>query len=190
MNRQRVFLFIVGGYLWLMMILLGSIVLETFMVYPNVFHDPPKSLTTALEFMTIRAPSDFYPRLGFSTWVFGAASLVAAWRVRPARYWIALSVAMIVSEGLVSMAFFWPRNTILFIEGPAVHSAAVLRQTAEEFQRMHWWRVVFNAIGSAAVFAGFLRLYRHTLTLESSDQRASSHERDVRVIVGRQRHGD
>jgi hypothetical protein len=62
------------------------------------------------------------------------------------------------------MAFFWPRNTILFIEGPAVHSAEVLRQTAGEFQRMHWWRVVFNAIGAAAVFTGFLRLYRHTLT--------------------------
>ena len=114
--------------------------------------------------MTIRAPSDFYPPLGFSTWVFGAASLIAAWRVRPARYWIALSVAMIVSEGLFSMAFFWPRNTILFIEGTAVHSADVLRQTAEEFQRMHWWRVVFNAIGAAAVFTGFLRLYQHTLT--------------------------
>jgi hypothetical protein len=57
MNRQRITLVIVGGYLWLMMILLGSIVLETFMVYPNVFHDPPGSLTRALEFMAIRAPS-------------------------------------------------------------------------------------------------------------------------------------
>jgi hypothetical protein len=164
MNRHRIRLLIVGAYLWLMMILLGSIVLETFMVYPNIFHDPPESLTTALEFMTIRAPSDFYPPFGFLTWVCGAASLVAAWRVRSARYWIGLSVAMIVSEGLVSMAFFWPRNTILFIEGPAVHSADVLRQTADEFQHMHWWRVSFNAIGPAAVFTGFLKLHRHTLT--------------------------
>jgi hypothetical protein len=62
------------------------------------------------------------------------------------------------------MAFFWPRNTILFIEGPAVHSADVLRQTVDEFQHLHWWRVAFNAIGSAAVFIGFLKLYRHTLT--------------------------
>ena len=81
MHRQRITLFIVGAYLWLMMILLGSIVLETFMVYPNIFHDPPKSLTTALEFMAVRAPSDFYPPLGFLSWVFGAASLVAAWPV-------------------------------------------------------------------------------------------------------------
>ena len=44
-----------------------------------------------------------------------------------------------------------------------MHSAEVLRQTAAEFQRMHWSRLVFNAIGSAAVFTGFLRLYRETL---------------------------
>jgi hypothetical protein len=41
MNRQRIILFIVGGHLWLMMILLGSIVLETLMVYPNIFTTPP-----------------------------------------------------------------------------------------------------------------------------------------------------
>ena len=164
MNRQQITLFIVGTYLWLKMNLLSSIVLETFMVYPNIFHDPPESLTTALEFMAIRAPSDFYPPLGFLSWVCSAASLIAAWRVRPARCWIGLSVAMIVSEGLVSMAFFWPRNTILFIEGPAVHATDVLRRTADEFQRMHWWRVVFNAIGSGAAFTGFLRIYRQTLT--------------------------
>ncbi len=34
---------IVLVYLWTMMILLGAIVLETFMVYPNIFHDPPRS---------------------------------------------------------------------------------------------------------------------------------------------------
>ena len=41
-------LLVVGSYLWVMMILFGSIVLETFMVYPNVFHDPPASFATAL----------------------------------------------------------------------------------------------------------------------------------------------
>src|SRR3712207_7412585 len=38
-------------YLWTMMILLGAIVLETFMVYPNIFHDPPASLALAMEFL-------------------------------------------------------------------------------------------------------------------------------------------
>src|SRR5262249_45029868 len=143
-RRQRIVLFIVGSYLWIMMILLGSIILETFMVYPNIFYDPPASFEAGLAFMKVRTPHDFYPPPRFFRWLLGAASLVAAWPVRHARYWVLASLAMIVAEGLFSIAFFWPRNTIMFVEGPAVHSAAVLRQAAEEFQRMHWWRVALQ----------------------------------------------
>jgi hypothetical protein len=38
------------------------------------------------------------------------------------------SVAMIVCEGLFSMVFFWPRNTIMFVESPAVHATEILIQ--------------------------------------------------------------
>ncbi len=167
--RERIAFIVLLSYLWVMMILLGSIMLETFMVYPNIFHDPPDSFATALEFMKVRAPHDFYPPLGLFSWVTGAASLIVGWKVRPARYWIVVSLAMIVGEGLVSMVFFWPRNTIMFIEGPAVHSAEVLRRTALEFQRLHWLRVGFNAIGSAAMFTAFLKYHRHIVTASTTD---------------------
>jgi hypothetical protein len=143
-----------------MMILLGSIVMETFMIYPNIFHDPPSSFETALAFMQVRAPSDFFPPLGFLSWVTGAAAIAAGWPTRSARSWIAASVAMILAEGLFSMAFFWPRNTVMFVEGQAVHSTEVLRQAAREFQALHWGRVAFNAAGAAFIFVGFLKFYR------------------------------
>jgi hypothetical protein len=57
----------------------------------------------------------------------------------------------------------------MFIEGPAVHSAEFLRQTAQEFQTLHWSRLLFNAVGSALIFTGFLKFYRHTIT--SQDMR-------------------
>ena len=157
---MRWVLVVVGAYAWLMMILLGSIVLETFMVYPNIFHDPPASLTTALAFMKVRAPSDFYPPLGFLSWVLGAASTIAVWRTRPARRWMLLSLSMIVCEGVLSMVFFWPRNTIMFIEGPQVHSPEVLRQAALEFERLHWLRVACNTVASSAACASFVACYR------------------------------
>jgi Domain of unknown function (DUF1772) len=165
-NRERMSLLVLGCYLWVMMILFGSIILETFMVYPNVFHDPPASFATALEFMKIRAPHDFFPPLGFASWGLGAASIASVWSARPARDWLLLSTAMILAEGIVSMAFFWPRNTIMFVEGPAVHSVAVLRQAAEEFQQLHWLRVAFNAVSAAATFAGFLAYYRRILVAQ------------------------
>ena len=67
------------------------------------------------------------------------------------------------------MALFWPRNTIMFVEGLAVHSAAFLRQTAQEFETLHWLRVVFNAAGSALIFSGFLKFYRQMLLAPARD---------------------
>lgn len=150
-------------YLWVMMILLGSIVLETLMIYPNIFEDPPASFAVALEFMDVRAPSDFFPPLGFASWVAGVLSLILGWRAKAARWWILGSLLMIVGEGLASMTLFWPRNTIMFVEGPAVHSAEFLRQTAVEFQSLHWLRVGFNVAGSVLIFTGFLKFYRQTV---------------------------
>jgi hypothetical protein len=167
--RQRLAFWIILAYLWVMMILLGAIVMETFMVYPNVFHDPPRSLEVGLQFMSVRAPSDFFPPLGLLSWVSGAGALILGWRVKSARYWILLSVLMIVCEGLFSMAFFWPRNEIMFIEGTAVHSAEFLRQVAREFQTLHWARVGFNVAACASIFVGFLRYYRHMLASEGSE---------------------
>ena len=168
MKRNTLTFWVILIYLWVMLILLGSIVLETFMFYPNIFADPPASFAVALQFMAVSAPSDFFPPLGFASWVTGVASVILGWRVKSARWWILGSLLMIVGEGLASMALFWPRNTIMFIEGPAVHSAEFLRQTATEFQNLHWLRVGFNAIGSVLIFTGFLKLYRHTIIAEQA----------------------
>src|SRR5918995_5597359 len=168
MKRQQIAFAFALVYLWVMMILLGSIVLETFMVYPNIFHDAPRSLETAMEFMAVSTPGDFFPTLGFLSWLTGIGTLIFGWRVKSARYWILISLMMIAFEGLFSMTFFWPRNTIMFTEGTEVHSDAYLKQIAQEFQTLHWSRLAFNAAGSASIFIGFLRFYRHLLTSQGT----------------------
>ena len=176
MKMQQITFSVILAYLWVMMILLGSIILETFMIYPNIFRNPPESLELSMQFMALRAPNDFFPPLGFLSWVTGIGSLILGWRVKSARYWIAGSILMIVGEGVASMALFWPRNTIMFIEGLAVHTPEFLRQTAREFEAMHWLRVGFNAIGSMLIF------YRFSEVLSSPAHR--------RVVVQAWRSGD
>lgn len=168
MKREPITFAVMLAYLWVMMIMLGSIILETWMIYPNIFHNPPESFKIALEFMSVRSPHDFFPPIGLLSWVTGIGSLIVGWRVKSTRYWILGSLLMIVSEGLFSMAFFWPRNTIMFVEGTAVHSAEFLRQTANEFQNLHWARVAFNAVGSASIFIGFLKFYHHSILAEKA----------------------
>ena len=161
---QRLVFPVVTAYLWVMMVLFGAIVLETFMIYPNVFAAPPESLELAMDFMSVSGPSDFFPPLGFLSWVLGAGALVLSWRVEEARWWILFSLAMIVCEGVASMLFFWPRNEIMFVEGLEVHSAEYLEQVAHEFETWHWRsRMGFNALAAVSAFVGFMRLYRHRL---------------------------
>jgi hypothetical protein len=136
-KKQRIAFAFTLAYLWVMIILLGSILFDTLVLYPNIFHDVPPSLETATEFMAVSGPGDFFPPLGILSWLTGIGSLVLNWRVKSARYWILASLIMIVCQGLISMVFFWPRNTIMFAEGTAVHSVALLQQTAQEFQTGH-----------------------------------------------------
>ena len=164
MKKQQIAFALTLSYLWVMMTLLGSILFDTLVLYPNIFHDVPRSLETAMEFMVVRGPGDFFPLLGLLSWLTGIGSLVLIWRTKSARHWILGSMIMILCQGLVSMAFFWPRNTIMFAEGTAIHSVAYLKQTAQEFQAGHWLRVAFNAAASTLAFMGFLKFYRYRIT--------------------------
>ncbi|MFC7441568.1 hypothetical protein [Laceyella putida] len=147
--------------LWVLMSLLGAILCETLMIYPNIFYDIPRSFEIGMKFMVVRGPHDFFPPMGMLAMLTGVGSLIFNWRVKSARYWILGSVMIVfLGEFLLSMAYFWPRNTIMFEEGAAVHSVAVLEQTAQEFQAGHWLRVAGCAAASALSFMGFLKIYR------------------------------
>jgi hypothetical protein len=158
-----------------MMILLGAIILETFMIYPNVFADPPASLALTMDFLAVSGPSDFFPPLGFVCWVSAVAALVLCWPHRRARWLLVLSLAMILAEGVVSITYFWPRNEIMFVEGLAVHSADTLIRVAAEFETWHWRsRMGFNLVSAAAAFAAFTSVHRILVRSGSDGQDATS----------------
>src|SRR5215217_597759 len=46
-KKQRIAFAFTLTYLWVMLILLGSILFDTLVLYPNIFHDVPRSLETA-----------------------------------------------------------------------------------------------------------------------------------------------
>jgi hypothetical protein len=163
MKKKQITFAFVLAHAWVLMIFLGALVFDTLIVYPNTFHDVPRSLETAMAFATVRGPGDFFPPLGFVSWITGVGSLILAWRVKPARYWIIGSLIVMVCEGLFSMAFFWPRNTIMFTEGTAVHSVTFLKQTAQEIEVGHWIRFALGSSAATTSFMGFLMFYRYRI---------------------------
>jgi Domain of unknown function (DUF1772) len=164
MKKQQIAFAFILTYLWVLLIFLGAILFETLILYPDIFHDVPRSLETAMAFMVVRGPHDFFPPVGILAMLTGIGSLILGRRVKSARYLILGSVIIIfVGEFLFSMAFFWPRNTIMS-EGTAVHSVAYLKQTAQEFQTGHWLRLAMSAAAAALSFMGFLKFYRYRIT--------------------------
>jgi len=161
MDRQRkLTLLTVMLHLWVQWIMLGSMLLNTFMVYPNIFHDIPASLDTAMAFMQVASPHTYFPPLGLASWVSGGLAILFSWKYKQARMLIIGSVLMMFAEGAASVLWEWPRNEIMFIEGPAVHSAEILKQVYNEFIVVHWFRVLCNILGSILIFLGFLKVYR------------------------------
>lgn len=152
-------------YVWVAMVAFGGILVETIVIYPNVFHDPPASLARAVGFFEVTGPADLFPPMGALTVALAVASAALLWRVRPARPWVLASLAsLLVGEFLFSVLYFWPRNEIMFTEGIAVHSAEVLRRTAVEFETGHWVRLAVSGLTAVLAFTAHQRSHRAEVT--------------------------
>jgi hypothetical protein len=153
------------AHLWAMMTFLGGIGAVTFVIHPNVFHDVPRSLETTMSFAVARGPSDFLGPVGLVAILTGFVAVILGWRVRAARYGILGGVVLLIlGEIVFSILFFWPRNTILFVEGTRVHPVGVLERAAWEFRAGHWLRLALAAIAAACSFLGFLDFHRHRIS--------------------------
>ncbi|MBF0659939.1 DUF1772 domain-containing protein [Rhodococcus sp. (in: high G+C Gram-positive bacteria)] len=149
---------VIVAYSWVTLIAFGAILTETVILYPNVFHDPPASLDLTVEFMSEAGPSDFFPPLGALTVALAAASVFLLRRDKKLRPWaVASLISLVFGEFAFSAFYFWPRNTIMFDEGTAVHSVEVLRQTAVEFETGHWVRLTMSGVTAVLAFVALFK---------------------------------
>jgi hypothetical protein len=154
---------------WAALINLGAILGEAVMLYPNIFRDPPASLLLAREFIVAGGPNDFFPPLGLGIILTAAVAVVLTWRTPSVRWWfVAATVTFVCCEFLLSAGYFWPRNTIMFVDPPGTHPDEYLRQVAAQFETGHWVRVIGAAVTAVASFTGLLRTYRLRVAAQTS----------------------
>ena len=167
MSRTTLTTVALVALVWTAMLSFGGVAAETVMLYPNIFGDAPASLDRAREFLVAGGPSDYFPPLGATVVLSSLAATVLTWRVPRLRWWIVGAAAVfVVCEFLFSVAFFWPRNEIMFVDPAGTHSAEYLRQVAEEFVAGHRVRLVGGAVTSALAFTALLRWVRATAPAE------------------------
>jgi hypothetical protein len=159
-SYRLVFVFI---YVYLQVIMTGTIVFQTFVMYPNIFMDPPASLQLSMQFFKAVTPGDFFPPFGGAIVLTGSVALLVSFRVKKVfRYLLASVVFLFLGDGVLSILYFWPRNTILFVEGIQKHSAETLQQVSKEFYRAHFVRLFTSSAASFCALIGLLRFYPQT----------------------------
>lgn len=146
-------------FAWVAITAFSGVLIETLLIYPNIFGDVPASLVRSTGFFSEVGPGDVFPALGLATLLTGLATIAVTWPLRPARIRALAAVAVaLVGEFGFSAWFFWPRNTVLFVEGPAVHPAGELVRVAWEFETGHWLRLAVCGVTAVLAFSALLRV--------------------------------
>jgi hypothetical protein len=157
-TREQFVLELLTIYMWLLMLVFGGVVCETFIVYPNVFHHVPESLAIARKFAVVAGPGTYFPPLGAATMITGLVSLFFTWRSQSVRKYLMISLGLFFfGEFIFSVLFFWPKNDIMFGKNAELQSAAYLQKIATQFRTGHWVRVLVSGISATIMFGGYIR---------------------------------
>ncbi|MFP5072768.1 DUF1772 domain-containing protein [Pseudonocardia nantongensis] len=146
-------------FAWVAITTFSGVLIETLLIYPNIFADVPTSLVRGTAFFSEVGPGDVFPVLGLATLVTGVATIAVTSRLRAARFRALAAVAVtLAGEFGFSAWFFWPRNTVMFVEGPAVHAAGELVRVAWEFETGHWLRLALCGVTAVLASSALLRV--------------------------------
>ena len=90
--------------------------------------------------------------------------MLLTWRAPRVRWLLAAALAVyLCCEFLFSAWFFWPRNTIMFVDPVGTHPDEYLRIVAAEFDAAHWVRVIGGGVTAALAATGSLAWYRRVV---------------------------
>ncbi|WP_336085539.1 hypothetical protein [Nocardia sp. SSK8] len=140
-----------------------TMIAETVFLYPNYFHDIPRSLIVADEFTAAVSVGSVMRPLGAVLMVTAiVATAVSVW-ARTARVWTVASLVSLVSGlFLLSALYLWERWTILFDERDQ-HTIEELRRTVREVEVAHSVRIVLGALTAVFAVVAAVRTYRARL---------------------------
>jgi hypothetical protein len=158
MKKNNLQIILAATFAWVLTLLAGSLLFDTFVLYPNIFYDVPASLEAATQFLRHGSPGKFFPPLGAAIILLGIVSIIVNRRNKTLLISCTISFVLIVAgEFAFSAYFFWPKNEIMFVAGAKVHTTEVLKSTAEAFRKLHWVRLLISILASFVAMAGLVK---------------------------------
>ncbi len=143
----------------LVFMLLGAGVLDTYVSFPNWFHNVPDSVATARQFYSFRNPGMVFIPLLLLVILSGVGFVVAAWKVEPARIWVLVGTVLFVAIAVLNVGFIYPRIVTLVGTGSEMQTLEALQAAAQEMQVLIQVRLVLTIIGTGFAVFGLWRFY-------------------------------
>lgn len=151
------------------MIIFGAALFIAFVIYPNWFHDVPRSLEIGREFFVVKNFGGLSRPLVSLFALAGFGFLLFGWRAKSARYWILSSVLLGAAVEMAASKFFQPRLEIMS-QSTALHSAAYLQQVVQELQAAYWLKLGAMFVAVALSWIGLVKFHRHKVLSEAGKQ--------------------
>jgi hypothetical protein len=153
------------------LILLIAITFASGLLFVNVYnsivdacnwgHDIPNSLSAARNYMSVANPGTFFRVVSPASQVIALIALILCWRAGwTVRVLCAIALVLAVSCDLLTFAYFYPRNDIMFVQ-PINADTEFLKKTWSEWTFMNWPR---SGILIVQVIIDYLALLRVTKT--------------------------
>lgn len=153
-NREKLMKKIcVFASLALMAVVLGVNVYNSIVDARSWSANIPDSILTARNYFKTVNPGTFFRTASPLNQVLALAALVVCWKSgRKARLYFGLAFVIAVLTDVLTFAYFYPRNDILF--RAAQPSADVLAKICSEWSTMNWVRSLILAVGVVCSMKG------------------------------------
>lgn len=133
---QRIF---ISAALILLCGILGANVYNSFVDAQNWGSAIPQSLDTAKAYFAHMNPGNFYRVAAPAAQLTALVTLIVSWPLgKNARLLAGAALLLAVSGDILTFAYFYPRNAIMF--GQEQHSLEVLREAWTGWNAMNWVR--------------------------------------------------
>lgn len=148
-------------------VLFMSISLASGLLLTNVFtslmdakswgSDIPNSIATAREYFKVVSPANFFRLFSPLNQVLALLTLILFWKSSPStRLFLGVALVMYVLADVLTFAYFYPRNDIMF-KTAALTDVDTLKKAWSEWSSMNWVRTAILVVG---VFCSFLSLHK------------------------------
>jgi len=140
--------------------LLGANVYNSIVDAPNWGAAIPQSIDAAKHYFIAATPGTFYRFFSPATQIVTLIALIASWnggwRIRGLA---AAALVLSVSGDVLTFAYFYPRNSIMF--GSEIQSVEALRDAWSGWSTMNWFRSAVCLFATISELGVLSRLERH-----------------------------